>query len=533
MPNAFSIVGGVPPPRELQATNAHRRGVRAPHLQVRRLLAALFVSACAPFATIAAQPALAKPAYTSIPYTPPAGVKFEVTGIARLPDGRVAVALRKGEIWLLQHPDADPANPDAVGYKRIASGLHEALGLAWHNGALYTMQRSELTRLRDLNGDDVIDDYECAAKGWGVSGNYHEYAYGPVADPQGNLWFTLNATLGGGVKMPGHRPPDNPWRGWALRLTPAGAMEPMSAGFRSPCGLGANAEGDIFATDQQGNWWGTNPLVHVRKGAFFGHKASLIDAGRPESPVKHPGEIPEGGTVAEAAQANPGYTLPAVWLPYPKLGQSATGIACDQSAGKFGPFAGQLFVGELTFSWINRVFLEKVDGEYQGAAFRFLGNLQCGPIRLEFLPDGSLLSGETNRGWNSSGTRSFGLERIRWTGAVPFEVREMRAQPDGFILEFTKPIDPTTAADPASYTGSSFSYTYQQKYGSPEIDPQPIVIASATLLTDGKSVHLRCTGLRARYVHELHVEGVRSRDGDAVANPVGYYTLNRIPAPRP
>lgn len=499
-----------------------------------RNLTALAALACLALAASAAErPALGNPSYTAVAYRPPDGVKFEVTGIARLPDGRVAVALRKGEVWLLQHPDADPSNPDAVGYTRIASGLHEALGLAWHNGALYTMQRSELTRLRDLNGDDVIDDYECAAKGWGVSGNYHEYAYGPVADPQGNLWFTLNATLGGGVKMPGHRPPDNPWRGWALRLTPAGVMEPMSAGFRSPSGLGANAAGDIFATDQQGNWWGTNPLLHVRKGAFFGHKASLIDVGRPESPVPHPGEIVEGVTVAEAAQASPGYTLPAVWLPYPKLGQSATGIACDLTAGKFGPFTGQLFVGEFTFSWINRVFLEKVGGEYQGAAFRFLGDLQCGPVRLEFLPDGSLLSGETNRGWNSSGTRSFGLERIRWTGVVPFEVREMRAQSDGFVLEFTKPLDPTTAANPASYAGTSFSYIYQQKYGSPEVDPQPVVIASVTLLPDGKSVRLRCTGLRERFVHELDTRGVRSREGDAAVNPIGYYTLNRLPAPRP
>jgi hypothetical protein len=493
-------------------------------------LATLLFSCWIPVVTVASTAVTSKPSYETVAYVPPAGLKFEVTGIARLPDGRVALALRKGEIWLLQHPDADPSNPQAVGYKRIASGLHEALGLTWHNGALFTMQRSELTRLRDLNGDDVIDDYECAAKGWGVSGNYHEYAYGPVADHQGNLWFTLNATLGGGVKMPGHRPPDNPWRGWALRLTPTGDLEPMSAGFRSPSGLGVNADGDVFATDQQGNWWGTNPVLHLRKGAFFGHKASLVDVNRPESPVRHPGEIEEGGTVAEAAQRSSGYTLPAVWLPYPKLGQSATGIACDVSAGKFGPFAKQLFVGEFTLSRINRVFLEKIGGEYQGAAFGFLNHLQCGPVRLEFLPDGSLLCGETNRGWNSSGTRSFGLERIRYTGIVPFEVREMRAQPDGFILEFTKPLDAKTAADPASYSGSSFSYTYQQKYGSPEIDPQPIVITSATLLADGKSVQLHCTGLRERYVHELHVKGVRCRGGEPIANPAAYYTLNRIPA---
>lgn len=116
---------------------------------------------------------------------------------------------------------------------------------------------------------------------------------------------------------------------------------------------------------------------------------------------------------------------------------------------------------------------------------------------------------------------------------MPFEVREMRVQPDGFILEFTQPVDPKIATHLASYTGSSFSYTYQQKYGSPEIDPQPIGIAAATLLADGKSVQLRCTGLRERYVHELHVAGVRSRAGGAVANPVGYYTLNRLPGSRP
>ncbi len=468
--------------------------------------------------------------YQIVPYALPEGVKFEITGIARLPDGRVAFALRRGEIWLMEHPDADPNNPAAVGYRRIASGLHEPLGLAWHHGSLVTMQRSELTRLRDLNGDGIIDDYECVAKGWGVSGNYHEFAYGPVADREGNLWLTINTTLGGPAKMSGHRPPDNPWRGWALRLTPAGALEPLCAGFRSPAGIGMNSEGDMFCTDQQGNFWGTNPVLHLRPGAFFGHKSALIDVVRAESLVHDPGELPEGITVAEAARRNPNYCLPAVWLPYPKLGQSATAIACDLTGGKFGPFGKQLFVGEFTASRITRVFLEKIGGEYQGAAFQFLDGLQCGPIRLEFLPDGSLLSGETNRGWNSSGTRSFGLERIRWSGTVPFEIREMRAQADGFILELTQPVEPDAAERPSSYAGTSYTYIYQQKYGSPETDPQPISIVSATLLDDKKSVYLRCTGLRERYVHELHLDGVRSLRGDPVANPTAYYTLNQLPA---
>ena len=474
--------------------------------------------------------AAAQPAYTVTAYRPPEGLKFEVTGIAQLPDGRVGLALRKGEVWLLERPQADPNDPQALGYRRIASGLHEPIGLLWHAGALHTMQRAELTRLRDRNGDDVIDDYETVAQGWGVSGAYHEYGYGPVADGAGNLWLTLNSTMGPAAKMPGHRPPDNPWRGWAMRISPAGVMEPVCAGFRSPSGLGTNAAGDVFATDQQGNFWGTNPVLHLRPGAFFGHKASIPDTRRAEARVGDPGVLEEELTVAEVAKRNPRYTLPAVWLPYPEIGQSATGIACDRSGGKFGPFAEQLFIGEFTLSRVTRVFLEQVGGEYQGAAFRFVDGLKSGPVSMGFLADGSLLAGETNRGWNSAGTRSYGLERIRWTGVVPFEVRTMRAQPDGFVLEFTAPVDVATAMNPASYEGSSYTYIYQRKYGSPEVETQPFSVTRIEVLPDGRTVRLRCAGLRERYVHELSVAGVRSAGGEAVVNPVAYYTLNRIPA---
>ena len=38
----------------------------------------------------------------------------------------------------------------------------------------------------DTDGDGSADEYLAAAKGWGVSGNYHEYAYGPAFDKDGN-----------------------------------------------------------------------------------------------------------------------------------------------------------------------------------------------------------------------------------------------------------------------------------------------------------------------------------------------------------
>ncbi len=467
--------------------------------------------------------------YTVTPYNIPEGIKLEASGMAVMPDGKLAVSARKGEVWLLDHPEADPANAEAVGYRRFASGLHEPLGISYHDGALYTMQRTELTRLQDTDGDSVADAYETVAKGWGVSGNYHEYAYGPVMDRNGNQWITLNSSMGTPVKMAGHRVTEKLWRGWAMTVTPSGKLEPMCAGLRSPCGIGANAEGDVFCTDQQGNWWGTNPLLHLRKGVFFGHADSMPDTKRPESPVKDPGTLPQEITVVEASKKVEGFALPAVWFPYVKAGQSPTGFACDLSKGKFGPFKDQLFVGEFVLSGVNRVFLEKVNGEYQGAVFKFLDGLQGAALSLAFLPDGSLLVGESNRGWNSQGTRSFGLERIRWNGKMPFEIEKMEAKSDGFLLTFTQPVDEVMAANVSNYKMSSYTYLYHQKYGGDEIDAKTVQITKVTVEGQGKKVRLICGNLREGYVHELHVESIKSASGKFLEHGQAYYTLNHLP----
>ena len=464
--------------------------------------------------------------YEVAPYRLPTESKFEVSGIALLPDGRAALTLRKGEIWILENPLDDPAR---ARFRRFATGLHEPLGLTWRDGALYTAQRSEVTRIADRDGDGVADLYETAAKGWGLSGNYHEYAYGPVFDREGNLWVTLNVTIGAPAKIEGHRPAGPLWRGWAMRQAPGGELRPVAAGFRSPFGLGINLAGDVFATDQQGNWWGTCPLIHVQPGRFYGHADSIPDTRRPESPVRDPGPLPAGLTVVEAAERIPGFALPAVWFPYAKMGQSTTGIVCDTTGGAFGPFAGQLFVGDFTLAQVNRVFLEKVEGEYQGACFPFRDQLQSAVLQMAFLRDGSMIVGESNRGWNSLGSRSFGLERIRWTGVVPFELERMEATPDGFRLTFTEPLAAGAPPGPALFTLSSYTYLYRQNYGSPETGTRPVVVEDVALSADRRSVTLRCGGLRPGHVHELVLGALRSASGQALRHDRAYYTLNRIP----
>src|ERR1700712_1100080 len=119
----------------------------------------------------------------------PENMLLEVGGLTNLPNGEVALATRRGDIWVISN--AYMTAGSLPYYHKFASGLHEILGLAYNNGALYCAQRGELTKLIDKNGDGKADVYE-TIYAWPLSGGYHEYSYGPVVLPDGNFMVTLN-----------------------------------------------------------------------------------------------------------------------------------------------------------------------------------------------------------------------------------------------------------------------------------------------------------------------------------------------------
>jgi hypothetical protein len=230
----------------------------------------------------------------------------------------------------------------------------------------------------------------------------------------------------------------------------------------------------------------------------------------------------------DAVKEMPQLVPPAVWFPYPNQGRSHSDIVWDDTGGKFGPFAKQLYVGDQANAIILRVFLEKIDGEYQGACIPFRKGFQSGVLRMCWGHDGSMFVGGTNRGWGG-GSRPYSLERLVWTGQVPFEVKEMHVRPHGFKLTFTEPVDAATAADVKSYAMQCWTYRYHAGYGDPPRELQPLTVRKATPAADGLSVELEVEGLKPYFVHELKLPGVRNRDGQPLLHPEAYYTLNRIP----
>ncbi len=461
--------------------------------------------------------------YKILRFDIPKGVVMEAGAIEILPYDKVAIGTRRGEIWVLENAYAP--DPKDAKFTRFAHGLHEVLGLAYKDGWLYVTQRCDVTRIKDTNGDGKADLFETVTDAWGINGDYHEYAFGSRFDKKGNLWLTFCLT--------GSFTSDSKFRGWAGKVTPEGKFLPTTSGVRSPGGVGFNAEGDVFYTDNQGPWNGACGLKHLVPGGFVGHPDSFRWYAEARKLNPDLGPMPQrprsNSRIMVEAKRIPQLVPPAILFPYGKMGQSASGIDCDLSEGKFGPFARQLFVGDQTHSTIMRVYLEKVNSRYQGACFPFRAGFGSGNVPVRFGEDGSLFVGGTSRGWGSRGTKPFAIERLVWTGKTPFEIHDMRARPDGFELTFTSPVDPKTAGDLKSYAMKTFTYIYRAEYGSPEVDQTTPTITRVAVRPDGKSVRLYVNGLQEGHIHELQASGVRSTTGLPLLHADAYYTLNYIP----
>lgn len=477
--------------------------------------------------------------------TAPEGTLLEVGGLTVLPNGDLGVATRRGDVFIVENP----TSPKPF-FRKFASGLHEILGLVYEDGAFYLAQRGELTKLVDTDQDGTADLYE-TVYAWPLSAHYHEYSFGPKVGPDGSFFVSANVAFGDQEWWRGES--RVPMRGWIMKINRDGSMEPYATGMRSPAGLGMLGNQLVY-TENQGDYMGSGGLWFIDKGDFTGHPAGLAWTSRADSPLKliteefnkvvDPQKVPNGTggylkpenvvdapyiTMAQAKEKLPDLKLPAVWLPHGIQGISNSEPVLIPE-GTFGPFAGQVLVGDQGQSKIMRVVLEEVNGVMQGASIDFRSGFQSGILRMAWSPDKSLFIGETNRGWGSAGEANEGLQRLVWNHTIPFEMRTVKAQPDGFLIEFTKPVDKASAEELTSYAVESFTYKYHPVYGSPPVDGKTLKILGVEVAPDGMSARIAVEGLRKDYVHKLSLTGVRAVDGSfSLVHPDAYYTLHQIP----
>jgi len=463
----------------------------------------------------------------------PEGLEAETGGIAFLPDGRLIACFTRGEVMIY--------NPKNKQWDLFADGLHEPLGiLVESNSEIVVLQRPELTRIKDTDGDGKADLYQTITDDFGISGNYHEFNYGPVKDAQGNYYIALNtASSGGGIRDNPRgalrllgRDGENglrqmysvvPYRGLVLKISREGEITPFASGFRSPNGLGFDPDGNLFVTDNHSDWVETSTFYHVRKDHFYGHPASLVwdkDWGQ-VSPFDLPIEILDNRR-----------TKAAVLFPHGIMANSPSQPLYDDTQGKFGPFSGQFLVGEMNRKRIVRVMLEEVGGELQGACIPFLddGDLRIGNNRLAFAPDGSLWVGQIAHGW--LGTQ--GIQRISYTGIPPMDIHEMRLIQNGFEISFTQPLDIDAALETDNYQLRHYFYEYKKKpYHEPvdestQSDLQNVKIQNIKVSPDHKTVTVRLPEVKKGYVYELKLANIRNQSGTPLSNTLICYTVNNL-----
>ncbi|MDX1547113.1 MAG: family 16 glycoside hydrolase, partial [Rhodothermales bacterium] len=432
----------------------------------------------------------------------PDGFEPKVGGLGFLPDGRLVVSTwdADGSVYAVSNLDAEDRAD--IGVKRIAAGLLEPLGLTVVDGEIYVLQKHELTRLIDHDGDDVIDEYRTVADDWGATSNFHEFAFGLVYQ-DGYFYAALaTAILPGGASAS----PQNPDRGKVVKIgKDDGSVAFVAHGLRTPNGIGLGRGGELFVADNQGDWLPSSKIVHVREGAFFGNRA--VD--------------PEGTATMEEDP-------PVVWLPQDEIGNSpSTPVGLD-----VGPYQGQLIHGEVTHGGIKRVFVEEVDGRLQGAVFRFTQGLEAGVNRIAWGPDDKLyVGGIGNPGnWGHYGKNWYGLQRMSYTGAPVFEMLAVRARSNGLEIEFTEPLPVNAGGAPADYEVRQWRYQPTAAYGGPKVDEAALPVRSVALSEDRTRVFLEVPDVEAGHVVYLRIRApLVSQEGRALWSTEAWYTMNALP----
>ena len=444
-----------------------------------------------------------------------------VLGLCHKPDGTLAICTWEGEVW----------ERKGEIWTKFAENLMEPNGIHYDpkEEVYYVAQKPELTRLVDLNKDGVCDRYECISDAFGISGEYHEYHYGPVVDSLGRKYASLNLAARGEFTVPDGKPfgkgggnmsYNAPWRGWVYRSDRKGHFQPLASGFRSPCGIGMSPQDELFITDNQGDWVADCALYHVREGNFYGHPASL-----PARPDFSKDKV----LSLSAKDFEKIRTPPAVWLIRETIANSPGSPIWDTTEGKFGPFEGQMFIGDQRQSNYFRSGVEKVSGEYQGWCVDFLRGLDSGPVKMSFDGKGRLWSAQVGRGWFSKGGKRTAIQYVEWDGkTTPFAIHSASLTKTGFEVKFTQRIGRKTTPKITSW-----SYHYYSTYGSPPIDPKELKIKNYQLSKDRKTVTFDVP-LQPGKVYAIEFAEQKNTEAKLLDYSTIYYTLNSLrPAKEP
>jgi putative heme-binding domain-containing protein len=380
-------------------------------------------------------------------------------------DGSAAICTMEGDVWRVEGLDDTLKN---VRWRRIASGLHHAVGLVIVGQSVYVLGRDQITRLVDLNGDGEADFYECFSHAYATSPAGHDFICGLERDAAGNF-YTASGNQG------------------LVRVSPDGkTAEVLATGFRNPDGLGITPTGVLTVPCSEGEWTPASMICEVTPTAnekpHFGYGG--LRGGKP----------PE---------------LPLAYLP--RGLDNSSGSQVYISSRKWGPLQGQRV--HLSFGTATHFLLlrDEVEGQAQGAIVPLVGDFDSGVHRGRFHPKDGQLYVSGMLGWGTYSVADGCFQRVRYTGDAVQLARRFHVHRNGVLVEFTQALDRAFVEKAEHHFAQCWNYRFSSGYGSPEFSPShyglpghdPVPITSVQLLADGQSLFLEMPDLQP--VNQLHL----------------------------
>lgn len=430
-----------------------------------------------------------------------------------------------GELWLV----ANLASGTPGVATRIATGLREPLGVKVVGKDIYLMEKPGIVKYAGSGITWTRSNFFSLPQPWYNDLQWHHFSYG-LEMRDSALWFTTGTAYL-------YSPDDPLQRGALIKVPLNGDGFTVSArGMGNPNGLGMGPDQQFFATDNQGFYKPATYLLHLPTrnipagGRFYGFRTRRNNACG----------ITQQTVGKEVCPEDPEYP-PAIWMPYGTLSYSPL----RPILLKKGPYAGQMISGDMYGGGMLRYFLERVNGEYQGAAFPFMKGGSDGiPYAIhQFLhtPAGDLIGIGVGNGcqgqggefiWSFNGTCR-GMHLFSYTDQAPFEMKAIRSTSTGFQIEFTQPAS-AAAGLAASYKVRTTVFTPKEDFGQDAATKDnnvPIEVTAARLSDDGFFAEIQLASLETRRMYAIALTGITSQKGETPNADVAYYTLNQVALP--
>ena len=404
----------------------------------------------------------------------PPGFEPHVSGLDFLPDGRMVLTTSgdvssggwvpnpdSGNVYILDHVTG-ATSAAQVTYKLVADKLRNPMGIQVIGDKFYVSERGQLTELSaDTNGDGLMEKKQLAT--WPNGGNFHEFAFSLIHDDDYFYLARSNAINNGGATTD---PQPGTAAGTFIKISRANwQVSIVAGGLRTPNGVGFGPEGGIFVNDNQGAWLPANKMVQIKQDRFFNHYTN------PPGPL----------------DSKP-VTQPVLWMPHNEIANSPSNPVLI----KDGPFKGQMMWGDVTYGGLQRGFLEKVEGEFQGAVFRHSAGLEAGVNRTIIGPDGAIYTGGIGEGgnWGEDNKLRFGLQKMTPNGKNVFDFATMSLIEGGFKLTYTQPVGDTAIARlKDAYKFNQWRYVPTSQYGGPKVDEENLTVKDASDLRRPEDGH--------------------------------------------